>query len=312
MRVSYFKKLAELFQSLEAELPEQLGNPCGDCNVCCTSDGLTSHNVTAIELDFIECSVGPEKLDDFRLFLKRDGEIPLCPYYEGGCSIYEVRPFSCRVFGHYRRVDTFLPEVCVFRGQEHIFGVGEYQNTVPQSEELIFLSRAYWAHRIQRPSMETHYQAAGLEDSLGRALDLLSQGDASAALEEMEQESADDPFTLYSKSLMLEEAGRPDLAFELLQRALEQAPESPDLWHRLGCTLFALGDRQNSEAAFRRAVHYHPKHGQAWGLLGMHRFMSADFNEAAFCLQKAVDIFPDNPVFLSRLQQAREACGEAG
>ena len=307
-RARYFQELADLFARLDAELPTFEGNICGDCNVCCTSDGLNQHNVTALEVDYIEARVGPEKIDEFRTFLKRDGEVPLCPYYQGGCSIYEYRPYSCRVFGHYRRSDTKLPEVCVFRGQEHIFGVGEYRETVPEGEELIELSRYYWAHRVQRSKLEdTAYQAAGLEDALGKALDHLSSGDLASALEEMEQEEATDPFTLYSKSLILEEAGRPDLACTVLEQALEQAPEAPDLWHRLGCSLFALGDREASERAFRRVVEYHPGHGPAWGLLGMHRLLKADFRKAAECLERAVEILPDNPVFTARLAQARAA-----
>lgn len=303
--------LSELYERLESELPEVEGNPCGDCNVCCTSDGLTHHNVTALELDYIELSVGPEKIETFRQFLKRDGEIPLCPYYDGGCTIYEVRPYSCRVFGHYRREDTSLPDVCIFRGQEHLFARGEYRDTVPEADDLIRLSRDYWAHRIQRPSTEdTHYQAAGLDDSLGRALDLLADGDVSGALSEMESESADDPFTLYSQSLMLEEAGRPDLACDVLERALDQAPESPDLWHRFGCSLFALGEQEESERAFRRAVRYHPGHGQAWGLLGMHRLMKGDLLEASSCLSEAARLLPGNQVFRARLEQVQRALNE--
>ena len=298
-RTKYFRQLADLYTRLDGELPQQTGNTCGDCAVCCTSDGLNQHNVTALELDFIEEHVGPSKLDEFRLFLKRDGEIPICPYYDKGCTIYPHRPYSCRVFGHFRRKDTSLPEVCVFRGQEKIFGIGEYRDTVPEGEELIELSRYYWAHRKQRRDIDdTTYQAAGLEDALGKALEKLNSGDVSSALEEMEHEEAEDPFTLYSKSLILEEAGRPVLACSLLEQALEQAPESPDLWHRLGCSLFALGDREASERAFHRVVRYHPEHGQAWGLLGMHRLLKADFEKATSCLEKAVELLPGNTCLL--------------
>ena len=307
-RSKYFRQLADLYARLDGELPTFEGNACGDCYVCCTSDGLNQHKVTALELDYLEKHQGSEKIDEFRLFLKRDGEIPLCPYYRDGCTVYEHRPYSCRVFGHYRRNDTKLPEVCVFRGQEHIFGVGEYRDTVPEGEELIELSHYYWAHRVQRTMVEdTAYQAAGLEDPLGKALECLLGGDVASALEEMEHEEAADPFTLYSKSLILEEAGRPDLACSVLEQALEQAPESPDLWHRLGCSLFALGDREASERAFRRVVEYHPSHGQAWGLLGMHRLLKADFEKATDCLERAVELLPDNPVFSTRLQQAKAA-----
>lgn len=304
MREQYQRQLAELFEKLERQLPALEGNPCGECKACCTSDGLTSHNVTALEIDYIEDNVGPEKIDEFRVFLKRDGEVPLCPYYDEGCSIYHFRPFSCRVFGHYRRIDTHLPEVCVFRGQEQIFGVGEYRQAVPQGDELIHLSRYYWAHRTQREPIEgTHYQAAGLEDPLSQALEKLHQGDLSAAINQMETEDGDDPFTLYAKGLMLEEAGRPDLACQVLERALQQAPESPDLWHRLGCSLFAVGDHSSSEKAFRQAVGYHPTNGQAWGLLGMHRLMKGDLVESARCLREAVRLLPDNQSFAGRLAQ---------
>lgn len=304
----YFRQLTDLYKRLEGELRPQPGNPCGDCHVCCTGDGLSQHNVTALELDYLEEHVGQERIDDFRRFLKRDGEISLCPYYEGGCTVYTARPYSCRVFGHYRRQDTKFPEVCVFRGQEHIFQVGQYREVVPESEELIELSRYYWAHRRQRDALEdSEHQAAGLEDHLGRALESLQAGDLAGALAEMDHEDSEDPFTLYSKSLILEEAGRPDLACTVLEKALAQAPESPDLWHRLGCSLFALGDRDASERAFHRVVEYHPEHGQAWGLLGMHKMLKGNFQSATECLEKAVDLLPGQQVFLTRLEQARTA-----
>lgn len=310
VRARYYEELSELYSKLEDQLPQQAGNPCGECHACCTSDGLNQHNVTSLELDYLEERVGSERIEEFRTFLKRDGEIPLCPYYAEGCSIYPYRPYSCRVFGHFRREDTGMPEVCVFRGQEKIFGVGEYRATVPQSGELTALTRRYWAHRVQRRDLEdVVYQAAGLEDSLGQALDALSSGDVASALETMAAEDSNDPFTLYSKSLVLEEAGRPDLACELLQEALLQAPESPDLWHRLGCSLFALGHQDASERAFQNVVNHYPEHTQAWGLLGMHRMLNSDFQKAVEYLQRAVEIAPENAAFQARLEQARQLVG---
>lgn len=311
MRASLLRQLAELYERLDGALPGCQGNPCGDCNACCTGHALSRHNVTALELDYIEEKVGPAKLDAFRSFLKRDGQIDVCPYYENGCGIYHHRPYSCRVFGHYRREDTPLPEICVFRGQEHIFGTGRYQETVPEAESLVRLSRQYWAFRTPRQSLgDDHYQAAGVEDSLGRALDHFRAGDVASALSEMKDGVDEDPFSLYSMSLMLEEGGRPDLAVQALLRALEQAPECSDLWHRLGCTLFALGNSDGSEQAFRRTLEHHPEHGQAWGMLGLHRMMRSDYAEAVPCLQRAVDLGHDG--FEARLGEARLALESAG
>lgn len=308
MRDTYFDKLSELYQSLETQLPKHSGNPCGDCKACCTADELNSHNVTALELDYLETKVGSEKIDEFRKFLNRDGQIAACPYYSGGCTVYEHRPYSCRTFGHYRREDTPFPEVCVFRGQEHIFKRGEYRETLPESDKLVHLSRHYWAHRLQRADAEqTHYQAAGLEEPLAKAIEFLKQGDVSKALEHMELDKSDDPFTLYCKSLVYEEAGKPELAFQVLELALAQATESPDLWYRIACVLLGMGDAPRAGEALERAIRFHPGHGQALGLLGLLRLAQNNINEAIECLQRACDIEPENTVFQARLKQARDA-----
>ena len=62
-----------------------------DCDLCCGP---------------VLCS--PSEFGRIRQYIERNTVQPLaqglltCPFYQGGqCAIYEVRPFTCRVFGHF-------------------------------------------------------------------------------------------------------------------------------------------------------------------------------------------------------------------
>lgn len=147
-REALFVALAELYSSLDDQLAGgDQDNPCGECRECCTGSGLNKHNVTALEIDYIRRNEGAEAIQEFRRFLKRDGEVDVCPYFDEeiwGCGIYTSRPFSCRLFGHYRSEDSQLPQVCVFRGQEQIFSGHSYYESVPQAVQLRTLVRRYW------------------------------------------------------------------------------------------------------------------------------------------------------------------------
>lgn len=306
MREPFFEELKAVYSRLEKRLPKTQGNPCGDCRLCCTTAELNEHRVTSLELDYLESHVGQDKTQRFLEFLARRPDT-VCPYYDRGCTVYEVRPYSCRAFGHFRREDTPLPQVCVFRGQEKIFGVKEHRRRLPESDELASLSRRYWAHRIPREQGEqTLYQAAGLDESLARALELLRDGRSDEAIELITQDSSTDPFSLYCKSLMLEEADRPDLSYQLIRAALPQAPHSADLWHRAGVALLALGQPDDASQAFRRSLQLHSAQPFLWGLLGLLCFQAQDLEEAARCFEAALELEPGHPVFSQRLHEVRE------
>ncbi len=288
MREQLLHQLEALFENLESQLDSSEGNPCGSCQECCTTRGASVHHVQAIEFDLLETRVGPEKVEQFRAFAARRGHQEVCPYYHQGCTVYAHRPYACRVFGHYRRVDTPLPEVCVFRGQERIFGVEDYPREMPLLEELARLNRAYWAYRLPRPEL-AHSEKPGL------------------AVTTPPPEQEETPYGFYCRSLAEEEAGRPDLACQAITRALEMAPESSDLWHRLGCILFALGERQAAEQALERTVALWAGHARAWAMLGMFALLSGRPAQAVERFERALALGYQDPIVERRLEEARSS-----
>lgn len=310
MRQDYFKKLESLYGELQQQLPKACGNPCGSCFHCCTTSELTEHRLTALELDFIEDRVGGERIGDFKKFLGREKGLT-CPFYDQGCTIYEVRPYSCRTFGHFRREDTPLPEVCVFRGQEEIFGVREAQQRLPLSEELTRMSRDYWAHRVQRSDNVSVYQAAGLQPDLASAFDLLDEGQLEEAVAVAVNHRDQDPFSLYCKSFVCEMAGELELAEELALAALKQAPDCADLWSRLGAVQITLQRYEWARTSLERCVLLHPADADGWGLLGMLNLKDERPAQALDCLERAVALTPHKAVYQQWLEVARNGLAES-
>ena len=288
----YFNELQALYQDLGNALEERAGNPCGTCNLCCTTEELDQHNVTALELDFLESQVGSEKTDRFLLFMARDPEQTVCPHYENGCTVYEHRPYSCRIFGHYRRQGTALPEVCVFKGQEEIFSRQNYAQKVPEADNLTQLSRRYWPYRMRRREVQasTLFQAAGVDPTLAQALELVAREEHESAVELALSEEVSDPFSQYCQALILEQAGRPDLACSVLIDALHDTPKSADLWYRLGSAFLVMGRLENSQRAFSRATTFDSRFAQAWGMLGLCLYQNGQREKAQDAIEKAVEL----------------------
>lgn len=277
MQEQLLAQLGELYRRLDSSLSSAGAdvNPCGSCRECCTGNGLSLHHVTDLELEYIRSRVGPEKLESFKRFARRDGDPAVCPYFDEeqwGCGIYPHRPFSCRLFGHYRRADQALPEVCVFAGQEQLFQVGEYYQKVPQALELRDLVRKFWPYKS--PSIYVQDPVGGdapapeLSDALDRALYLQSEGRLQEALETMaESDLEETPYVLYCLALLLEGLGHHSEAVRALEQALSEVPDTVLLRFRKGCNLVALGRMESAVAEFRRTLKLEPSHTDARAML---------------------------------------------
>lgn len=302
---SLLEQLEKLYLQLEKPFPAGEENPCGRCRECCTGRGLSSHHVTPVELELIASRVGEERLESFQRFLKRNGEVEVCPYFDDeiwGCGIYQQRPYSCRVFGNYRRVDTRLPEVCVFSGQEWIFGVGEYLTSVPLALELKELARAFWPYqREQFQGGEAGEgglaTAEGEGDALDCALALMNEGRLEEALLTFERsELPSTPYVLYCLALVFEGLERYGDARTALAAALESAPECGPLWFRLACNLTSLGESERAEEAFCKVIEIDPQHALAHALLGSHALKDGRFQKAAVNLARSLKLAPNQAV----------------
>jgi len=81
-------------------------------------------------------------------------------------------------------------------------------------------------------------------------------------------------------------AGRLSEALDLYGKALRIRPEWPEGWWNVATILYE-GDRYaEARDAFRNLVALDPKHGRAWGMLGLCEFQTREYERAAVSLQR--------------------------
>ncbi|MFX4262281.1 YkgJ family cysteine cluster protein [Pelotomaculum propionicicum] len=123
---SLLNDLAEFYESLDAAL-QPTKQACGACGECCRK--ASKLRVYPLELQNIRRFVKDEscirKFVDFsnNKVVKIWGDIEgHCPFQEGDrCSIYHVRPYFCRVYGHYNFRGSNLLKGCVYCGHSIIY-----------------------------------------------------------------------------------------------------------------------------------------------------------------------------------------------
>jgi len=86
---------------------------------------------------------------------------------------------------------------------------------------------------------------------------------AASAYAELAAASPADPRPLMNAAICLKQAGRYYQASSLMTRALERAPENPDIYSELGWLRFHLADYTGARSAFETALQLQPKHSRA-------------------------------------------------
>lgn len=305
MDTSLEQQLIDLYQSLESPPGE---NHCGSCRTCCTAAGLSKQNVTDLEL----AALG-EAGAEFARYAARerqaDGSFlhPECPNLgPDGCRVYAVRPFSCRVFGHYRASGTRLPSECVYLGKDREFPTADYYRTVPGALRLRELSRDFQLRRVPdatRPGSGGDSGGVGLnlEDPWDQALELVGRGQMPELPAESEGESL---FAAYVRALVAGEQGRHADALRQYARVVSECPDRHDLMTFAGFHAFQLGRIDQAEGFWLQSLRLFAGNPLTFSFLGYlysHRQqwqMAADFFGAAFELE------PGQPLHRQRREEA--------
>ena len=305
-------------------------NACGTCRTCCTARGVDRQVVTELELGLLARHYGPERAQDFRRFANRergpDGQFTFdpCPNLgPAGCSVYAHRPFSCRVFGHYRLEHTRLPDECHFRGSERSLPHQDYYRSVPGAEDLRVLSRDYQMLRAHAPDPPASDVPGGagrlppdppasdvpggagvvglnLDDPLDRALADLSRGEEV----EVAPPGPDAPlFAHYVRALWAGQHERHEEAVERYQWVLDHCPERYDLKAFLGFHAFQLGRFELAEQAWLESLAgaVQPLTLAFLGYLYQHR---GEWQLAADFFGAAAELEPEQPLHRQRQQQS--------
>jgi Flp pilus assembly protein TadD len=132
-------------------------------------------------------------------------------------------------------------------------------------------------------------------------------GEAEPIYSELIDSSGDDgDWRLYfARATTRERQGRWSEAEADLQRALELAPDQPDVLNYLGYTWVDRGERlQEGLAMIERAVEARPSSGAIIDSLGWAHFRLGDFETALNLLERAVALSPADPVLNDHLGDA--------
>lgn len=329
-----FEDLTQLYANLDAALPAFSGNHCGDCRACCTAQGLSRHHVGQLEVAFLASHVGEEKANAFRQYAERekgeDGGFlhDACPFYDldtKGCSVYRIRPFSCRIFGHFKAANTFFPQGCVFTGHEQSFTPQEYLSVVPQARQLRELMRLHFAWRGSQPVRYADLDPAKVvppgpddlkylspDDPYDRALLHQVNGRYAEALEELmaiHRSEGDSAYLLYSIGMVLELMGAHPQAVAAFARAADLVPECASFHYHIGYNALSAGYKPLAIEHLRKTVELNPDHGLAMGFLGYIHLIDGQLEEGAGFMERAVAIDPDNGFFHLRLGLAWMSLG---
>lgn len=282
-----------------------------------------------VEYDALRGTLGKARTEAFRVFAERrrgaDGKFvyAICPFYDlqaSRCGIYEHRPFSCRTYGHYRPVNTRLPEGCVYEGHVKDLEKGAYFREVPLARELRDLQRKFDAIRPQavgRITDVTDDILRKLRESLdpndAEDMSVLAHAegrheDALALIERAARERPDDAFVQMSLGNVLDALKRPAEAQAAYERSLALDAVNPRAWVHIGFCRFELGDVGGARDAFGAAVALQPEDATSRGFLGYLSLALArsmeEVREACGHLQAAVGLDPHNAVFRVRLAES--------
>jgi len=101
------------------------------------------------------------------------------------------------------------------------------------------------------------------------------------------------PQALHLYGLLALQAGQPDVAVDMLTRAIALLPEMVAAHGNLGIAYFQQGKFQEATASFRQAVRMKPDYAEAHNNLGNVLRETGDLEPAAECYERALEIQPN-------------------
>jgi len=154
----FFKLLNRLYSRVDLLLPSggESEKFCGNCCKCCTA--AASQTVSKLEKDYIREFLRLNEfsmtfMEEYERFLFARAEVHdtsalsiFCPFYDTDehlCVIYDIRPYSCRIYGNYSQSVDDLPKDCSYR---NIVKCYVNVKVVPFSETYVTLVCSYYVY----------------------------------------------------------------------------------------------------------------------------------------------------------------------
>lgn len=244
--------------------------------------------------------LGESRVEPFRRYIARDRKpdgglvYEACPFLvEEGCSVHELRPLSCRLYGHYRTDDTELMEHCTFRGKEIVVPLARQKTLLPGCSELSMLGMEYASYRPAKEVKEVK-TIRPPESDFDRVVEFMAHQQFDSALELLEGES---DMEGVSPALLAQMTAECYQGLENLPQAvfwysvaLRQAPDNPQLLYSLGGAQFLQGDLPLAEQSLRQSLLLNSEGVPALNLLGIILLMNQRFEDAESTLTRAVEL----------------------
>lgn len=303
-----FVQLQELYSELgrRSEDSPTAGNPCGECFSCCQAKNIRSHRVSALELDFLEESVGKEKTDRFRDYIarKKDGEGKLlydsCPNYESGCTVHLYRPYSCRMYGVFRTDRQRLIAHCVFQDSVKVLPHKQERELLPgnitlQKLMVDYLLSSGTTDELREVDFQEHESDPA---SLGTYYLSLSEFEKAAqVLEGVVKDDPHNPLYLWELAQAYESLDRREEALTHLLTATQLEPSNATYLLGLANCLFFLGRPQEAANPYFRVTQLNPKHVSAHGMLGVCLFNLGLWKEASMLFDATLELETEPSIF---------------
>ncbi|HPZ08956.1 MAG TPA: YkgJ family cysteine cluster protein [Candidatus Eremiobacteraeota bacterium] len=149
----FYKSLIEIYEESTKYIHNPSINPCGRCLRCCSIEaGL---GVYLMEYDCIEEYLNnPEAVQSFKDYINRIKKerkflYLICPFYDmrrRRCSIYIVRPMSCRLYPYYSTKEDICFENCPLKSKVQILTEDNVCDLLPFLKRYYLLKHLYDDH----------------------------------------------------------------------------------------------------------------------------------------------------------------------
>ena len=247
----------------------------------------------------MEFHLSQERVAPFRRYLKREktesGALAFekCPFLEDrGCTVHEVRPMSCRLYGHFRSQSQTLFEHCVFRGRETVFADHQEHLLTPGQPELTELNLEYLSYFPPEGEASQDWTPFEPQTPLELASELKYQGQFAQARDLLQQlrEQGENANLLLMLAQCHEALGEYNDALNVLTTAISRSPHNPELHTLRGANHLWLGQLREAEGAFLQSIALAPDRRNVQGLLGLVYQLQGALLPAKQHLARAVEL----------------------
>jgi tetratricopeptide (TPR) repeat protein len=282
------EKLGLFYHKLSLLFEKSKKNFCGSCRSCCTY--VLTHGVCEIEYQYIDLYLDKHNRSGegkkFRDYINKkrnmDGQLIYtgCPLYNSGCSIYPVRPYSCRTYGLYGRVPS--PPFCAFRDFTIIYPPKDFYNIVPLAADFFEIKSFY-------DILMTYDMIEKAEKYYNFALHLYYRGNIDKSEIFLRVALLVNPShsqACYQLALIYYSKGNTFEAVKLTEKALSYDPCNLTIKLKLGLFLTKLNEYSNAKKIFLQILEEEPLNKMALLGLGNIFFISGNTEDARkYCLE---------------------------